>query len=118
MKFCHCQDDFSPENLNINGCPIQIPGDCVYYTGVTIPKIGITSGDSFNTVVQKFSVYFGALSGDVESLELAVDVLGGTTPTTTSSTTTTTTTAGGTTTTTSSTTTTTTTVVNGHTIYM
>lgn len=120
---CNCQDDFSPENIATNGCPCQIPGDCIYYTGAFISGIGIASGDSFNTVIRKIALYLGGVDATLGELEEDVDVLSGQFGTTTSSTTTTTTTAPPattttTTTTTSSTTTTTTTAAPLDTIYI
>lgn len=103
---CNCisQEDFSSENIQKNGCALEIPGACSYYDGVAIPSMGINPGDSLNTVVLKIAAFTGGLNDSIEDLELAVDALDGTT---TSTTTTTTTTGSGTTTSTTTTTTTT-----------
>lgn len=92
---CNCisQNDFSASNIHENGCPLQIPGECSFYSGLAIPSMGIQPGDTFNTVVRKIAIYVGAITGDITDLQEAVAILGGdTTSTTTSSSTTTTTT--------------------------
>lgn len=40
---------------NTNGCVIRLSGECVYYSGASIPSADINMGDNFNTVVTKLA---------------------------------------------------------------
>lgn len=126
MCNCTSQEDFSASNIHINGCPFQIPGDCSFYSGVSIPSIGINTGDTLNSVIRKIAIKLGDIVGDVIDNSEAIDLINNelditttsTTSTSTTSTSTSTSTTTSTSTSTSSTTTTTTTAVPTSLVYI
>lgn len=42
------------------GCNPLVPGSCAQYTEINVPLLGIVTGDTLNTVVQKIGAFLAA----------------------------------------------------------
>lgn len=52
-----CCTSFPSSSTNSGGCPILLPGTCVYYSGTSLPGPGINTGDKLNVVITKLTNY-------------------------------------------------------------